>query len=50
MPATAPQDVRYLDLADYLYLAGAALDVAPEATVSIDILCPPSPLTARPGP
>jgi death on curing protein len=31
MPATPPQDVQYLDLADYLYLAGAALDVAPEA-------------------
>ncbi|MDP9208851.1 MAG: type II toxin-antitoxin system death-on-curing family toxin [Actinomycetota bacterium] len=28
---TPPQDVQYLDLADYLYLAGAALDVAPEA-------------------
>jgi len=31
MPAMPPQDVQYLDLADYLYLAGAALDVAPEA-------------------
>jgi hypothetical protein len=31
MPATPPQDVRYLDLADYLYLAGAALDTAPQA-------------------
>jgi death on curing protein len=30
MPATPPRDVQYLDLADYLYLAGAALDVAPE--------------------
>ena len=28
---TPPHDVQYLDLADYLYLAGAALDVAPEA-------------------
>ncbi|HEV8651436.1 MAG TPA: type II toxin-antitoxin system death-on-curing family toxin [Actinomycetes bacterium] len=27
---TPPHDVQYLDLADYLYLAGAALDVAPE--------------------
>jgi death-on-curing protein len=31
MPATPPHDVRYLDLADYLYLAGAALDTAPQA-------------------
>lgn len=30
MPATPPHDVQYLDLVDYLYLAGAALDVAPE--------------------
>jgi hypothetical protein len=31
MASTPPQDVRYLDLADYLYLAGAALDAAPQA-------------------
>ena len=31
MPAKPPHDVQYLDLADFLYLAGAALDVAPEA-------------------
>jgi death-on-curing protein len=31
MMPTPPQDVQYLDLVDYLYLAGAALDVAPEA-------------------
>jgi hypothetical protein len=31
MPAKPPHDVQYLDLADYLYLAGAALHVAPEA-------------------
>jgi hypothetical protein len=30
-----PLDVRYLDLADYLYLAGAALDVAPEARFDV---------------
>jgi death-on-curing protein len=31
MPAKPPpNDVQYLDLADYLYLAGAALGVAPE--------------------
>jgi death on curing protein len=35
MPATPPQDVQYLDLADYLYLAGAALDVAPEAVFDV---------------
>ena len=27
-----PLDVRYLDVTDYLYLAGAALNVAPAAT------------------
>jgi death on curing protein len=35
MPDTAPHDVRYLDLADYLYLAGAALDVAPQAVFDV---------------
>jgi hypothetical protein len=29
MPDTPPHDVRYLDLADYLDLAGAALDTPP---------------------
>jgi death on curing protein len=28
-------DVRYLDLADYLYLAGAALDMPPEAVFDV---------------
>jgi death-on-curing protein len=32
---TPPQNVQYLDLADYLYLAGAALDVAPEALFDV---------------
>ena len=32
---TPPHDVQYLDLADYLYLAGAALDVAPEALFDV---------------
>jgi death-on-curing protein len=31
MPSPPLDDVRYLDLGDYLVLAGAALDVAPEA-------------------
>jgi death-on-curing protein len=35
MPATPPHHVQYLDLADYLYLAGAALDVAPEAVFDV---------------
>jgi death on curing protein len=35
MSAKPPQDVQYLDLADYLYLAGAALDVAPEAVFDL---------------
>jgi death-on-curing protein len=35
MPATPPHNVQYLDLADYLYLAGAALDVAPEAVFDV---------------
>ena len=30
MPNPPPDDIQYLDLADFLYLAGAALDVAPE--------------------
>jgi death on curing protein len=35
MPATPPRAVRYLDLADYLYLAGATLDAAPQAVFDI---------------
>ena len=35
MPDTSSQDVRYLDLADYLYLAGAALDAAPQAVFDV---------------
>jgi prophage maintenance system killer protein len=35
MPAQPPPDVQYLDLADYLVLAGAALDVAPEALFDV---------------
>ena len=35
MPATPPHDVQYLDLADYLTLAGAALDLAPEAVFDV---------------
>ena len=35
MPTPPPDDVQYLDLADYLYLAGAALDVAPEALFDV---------------
>ena len=31
MPDSSPHGVRYLDLADYLYLAGAALDTGPQA-------------------
>jgi death-on-curing protein len=36
MPAKPPpNDLQYLDLADYLYRAGAALDVAPEALFDV---------------
>ena len=35
MPTTPPHDVQYLDLADYLWLAGAALDPAPEAVFDV---------------
>jgi death-on-curing protein len=35
MPAQPQPDVQYLDLADYLVLAGAALDVAPEALFDV---------------
>jgi death on curing protein len=30
-----PDDIQYLDLADYLTLAGAALDLAPEAVFDV---------------
>jgi death-on-curing protein len=33
--ATPPHDVRYLDLGDYLYLAAAALHVAPESMFDV---------------
>jgi death on curing protein len=33
--AMPPHDVRYLDLGDYLYLAAAALQVAPESMVHV---------------
>jgi death-on-curing protein len=35
MSAPPPDDVQYLDLGDYLILAGAALDVAPEVLVHV---------------
>jgi len=35
MPTPPPDDVQYLDLADYLWLAGAALDRAPEAVCDV---------------
>jgi hypothetical protein len=35
MPAQPPLDVRSLDRVDYLYLAGAAPDVAPEALFDV---------------
>jgi death-on-curing protein len=35
MPTPPHDDVQYLDLADYLYLAAAALDVAPEALFDV---------------
>jgi death on curing protein len=35
MSTPPPDDVQYLDLADYLWLAGAALDRAPEAVFDI---------------
>jgi death on curing protein len=35
MPSPPLNDVQYLDLGDYLYLAGAALDVAPEALFDV---------------
>jgi hypothetical protein len=35
MPDTSPHAVRYLDLADDLYLAGAALDAAPQAVFDV---------------
>jgi hypothetical protein len=35
MPTPPPDDTQYLDLGDYLTLAGAALDVAPEALFDV---------------
>jgi hypothetical protein len=35
MPKPPSDDVQYLDLADYLWLAGAAIDLAPEAVFDI---------------
>jgi hypothetical protein len=35
MSTPPPDDVQYLDLADYLWLAGAALDRAPEAIFDV---------------
>jgi death-on-curing protein len=35
MPSPPPNHVQYLDLGDYLVLAGAALDVAPEALFDV---------------
>jgi death-on-curing protein len=35
MATPPPDNMQYLDLADYLYLAGAALDVAPEALFDV---------------
>jgi death-on-curing protein len=35
MPTPPPDDIQYLDLADYLTLAGAALDLAPKAVFDV---------------
>jgi death on curing protein len=35
MSATPPHDFQYLDLADFLVLAGAALDLPPEAVFDV---------------
>ena len=35
MPMPPPDEIQYLDLADYLWLAGAALDRAPEAVFDV---------------
>ena len=35
MPTPPPDDIQYLDLADHLTLAGAALDLAPEAVFDV---------------
>jgi hypothetical protein len=51
MPTTPPHDVQYLDLADYLWLAGAAIDRAPEAVFDVaDLGWPSRPCTRRPPP
>ena len=36
MATPPPDDIQCLDLADYLTLAGAALDLAPEAVFDVD--------------
>jgi death-on-curing protein len=35
MPMPPPDEIQYLDLSDYLWLAGAALDRAPEAVFDV---------------
>jgi death-on-curing protein len=35
MSTPPPEEVQYLDLADYLWLVGAALDRAPEAVLNV---------------
>jgi hypothetical protein len=35
MPTPPPDDTQYLDLGDYLTLAGAGSDVAPEALFDV---------------
>jgi hypothetical protein len=35
MPMPPPDDIQYLDLADYLLLAAAGLDRAPEAVFDV---------------
>jgi hypothetical protein len=35
MPMPPPDEIQYLDLADYLWLAGAALGRAPEAVFDV---------------
>jgi hypothetical protein len=51
MPTPPPDKIQYLDLADYLWLAGAALDRAPEAVFDVPTLASPSqPCTHQPPP
>jgi death on curing protein len=35
MPMPPPEEIKHLDLADYLWLAGAALDKSPEAVFDV---------------